>query len=415
MKKLALTVSLIAISTTALAKDMKVDLYGKLDTQFGYRQQKGPFKYDSASYGNGKLDNYGIVNDSKLGFSAAGKLNNGVEYGAIIEINSDTSKDSTREESRIGKKTMFYMQNARLGKLEAGAGNAGASGTMQVSANKIARGAGGIKGAATKWINKKYPVPTLGTADFDKEFIKWPTLPTDCNYDDNASKLSYYTPVFSGFQLGVSYTPNLDHTGTVSDINSPAAPTSDMAAAAVEKFKNVGQVGISYATKINDFDIKTSFTAENAKSFGTTPARHGIEAWEVGAVVGYKGFSVAGSYSDWKKTGAPRDAVSGKKYGGGYWTAGASYTKDQFGVSATYFQSKTANLFTSDENISAYSAKGALVSKSNKFEILSIGADYTVVKGLMPYAEVSFFKAKHATAVVNNKGTIYLVGTKLTF
>ena len=51
----------------------------------------------------------------------------------------------------------------------------------------------------------------------------------------------------------------------------------------------------------------------------------------------------------------------------------------------------------------------------NKFEVLSIGTEYTVAPGLMPYAEISFFKTKYNTSPANNRGSVLLVGTKLTF
>ncbi len=415
MKKIALTLTLILASSSALAKGMDVKLYGKMDTQFGYRQQSGNFKNSDASQKGAKLDNHGIASDTKIGFEASNAFSNGLKYGGIIEINADTSKNASKDDDTVGKKTILYIEGKKIGRFEAGSGDAGVSGSMQTSASEIARGSGGINGKATKWINKKFSIGNNYNSDFDKEFIKWPTLPTDCDYDANAAKITYYTPKFSGLQLGVSYTPNLDHTGTVSDIDNQTKPQKGSPVTAVEKFKEVVQAGISYTTKINDFEIKSSFTAERAKSAPTTPARKGLMAWEVGAVIGYKGFSIAGSYSDWEHTGAPKNRYQNKKYGGGYWTAGVAYTDDKFGISATYFKSKKANLYTSNEDLATFTAKDVQDNTFNKFEILSLGVDYKVAPGFMPYAEISYFKTKHSHNVSNNKGNIYLLGTKLTF
>ena len=47
--------------------------------------------------------------------------------------------------------------------------------------------------------------------------------------------------------------------------------------------------------------------------------------------------------------------------------------------------------------------------------MLSIGMDYKVAPGLMPYAEVNYFKHDRAGTNIDNKGYIYLIGTKLSF
>ena len=58
----------------------------------------------------------------------------------------------------------------------------------------------------------------------------------------------------------------------------------------------------------------------------------------------------------------------------------------------------------------------------NKFEALSIGADYLVMPGFMPYVEVTKFKFKendnYGTGTDKakfNKGTVILAGTKISF
>jgi predicted porin len=51
----------------------------------------------------------------------------------------------------------------------------------------------------------------------------------------------------------------------------------------------------------------------------------------------------------------------------------------------------------------------------NKFTNLSLGAEYKLAPGLLPYAEASFFRMKDSIAPTNNNGAIYLTGLRLTF
>ena len=51
---------------------------------------------------------------------------------------------------------------------------------------------------------------------------------------------------------------------------------------------------------------------------------------------------------------------------------------------------------------------------------MSIGADYKLAPGLVPYVEVSFFEADDnvtdvAGASEDNEGTVFIVGTALNF
>lgn len=408
MSRYLIASGLILMSFSALAEPIKAEISGKLDTQWGYRQQKDTFKYKDNDNTQPKLSTSGIVNSTSITFKANHKLNNGVKYGGLIKLNADTSINLAEENNTIADKVLFFVES-NYGRFEGGAYD-GAPAIMQVSANNIARATGGINGNMQKWINKKVQNKTYNQAlDFGQEFIKWPTLPIDCDFDSNVSKVTYYTPTISGFQFGLGYIPDVNRTGTVATLNDVSAPPVGSPLNAVKGFKDVIEGGLKYTGKFKELDIEASVIAERSRNSGKTANRRELLAYEVGALVTYKEFSVAGSYSDWTHSGAPKTKLAGKKYVGGYWTAGVAYATKNAGVSLTYFNSQRANLFTGDEAITNTS------NSSNKFQVLSLGADYTVAPGLMPYAEVSFFKTKYHANPVNNKGSVLLIGTKLTF
>ena len=76
-------------------------------------------------------------------------------------------------------------------------------------------------------------------------------------------------------------------------------------------------------------------------------------------------------------------------------------------VSATYFNST--------KGLSNATAGG----KQNTLKLFSLGVDYKLAPGFMPYAEYSNFKFEDyngtTTKVDSNTGHVYMVGTKLAF
>ena len=74
--------------------------------------------------------------------------------------------------------------------------NDGAMSTMTYSGEKALSGTGGFDGGATKNVNV---ADAFGA----------PTGPSTVGATSDDSKITYYTPDLSGFQLGVSYTPRM--------------------------------------------------------------------------------------------------------------------------------------------------------------------------------------------------------------
>lgn len=149
------------------------------------------------------------------------------------------------------------------------------------------------------------------------------------------------------------------------------------------------QAGLSYEHEFeNGVDVLTSIVGEIGES--EDPTFEDLAAYQVGLKLGYQGFSVAGSYGDWGDStlavGAPGDTT--------FWTAGAAYETGPLGVSVTYIDAEQVN---------------------NEFNNIALSADYQLAPGLVPYAEVSFFEFDEAGTAIDNEGTLFLVGSTLTF
>jgi hypothetical protein len=415
-------------SAASAAEGMKVTLGGDLNTQLGYRDQDSKFKNqfpDTAT--SNALHKFSVVNDTKLHVKADGSAR-GMKYGAMVELNADTSASKTANSS-IARQTKMYV-DTMFGKLEAGS-TFGAYDALRVSMVNSSKATGGINGDAKYWWN---PMITGTDAFHAKDlvvnnFITNPSLPTSVDADTKATanKISYFTPQYMGIKAGVSYIPDVDMFGTVAGINSVFKNKSNQLGDAtnnpvaadkygqVSGFKNVFSGGFHFGHKFDKVTVKASLVGEAGTAKNTnTPnlsasnniKRQDLRAWEVGGSVNFMGFTAAGSYGDWGKSGTPKldttagAAVTGKKKSH-FWNAGLAYEHNTLGASVGYFESK----------------RGGLNKAAHKeARIISFGVDYKAAPGFMPYVEANWFRLKDKNTSGNkNDGTILLAGTKLMF
>lgn len=449
MKKVLFTSAMFALAaSSALAHEAgpKVTFGGSLDTQLGFNDEKKAFKYTNAttpgSSGNAAVNDFAIVNDTSLHAKVDGKAH-GMGYGGMIKLNADTSNSKVGSSDKASQ-TMMYVES-KFGRMEAGS-YTGSYNAMKVDASSFARATGGIDGDSTYYFNQSFANGgALNARSNTKvsgrgEFVTSPSLPT--NYDDNkvanAAKVNVFTPSFAGFKAGLTYTPDTDQHGTVNKYHSVTRQYSTAAGEGVDSrfsgYKDVFQGGLHYAGKFDKVGVKFAALGEvgaakdsvsNTKYF----ERHDLRAYELGANFSYMGFTVGGSYGDMGKSGTFKsirtltggtNAVSGKK-DADYYTLGAGYEHGNMGVSLGYFKS-SAGAFTSNR-ATVTGGNGVNYSGKGEFSNVSLGVDYKLAPGFMPYAEVNVFEMKDKAYAVTtaaaepkkNSGTIVLVGSKLQF
>ena len=377
MKKILLgTTGLVGaalLASVASAETPKVTLGGFSDFQAGYVDQDNEAATDARDFS--------FRNDNEISVHVDGKTDGGLGYGAVIDLEADINDDADNQGEQAAR-TFTYLESG-WGRAEMG-GNKSAAATMRVDASSVAVATGGINGAWT------YFASAAGD-----NFISTSKLPTEHGlttaFGDestyNATKLTYYTPSWMGLQGGVSYTPGIDADTASGRGQAPAVRDSD--------FADIWDLGVSYNhTFDNTWKLGVAGTYEtgNSDNYG---AIGDVNAWNVGAVLGFGGFSLAGSYGDWADSGLA--AATGDE--GDYWTAGLGYEAGPVGLSATYIDS-------------TLEATGA----DSEFNNLVFGADYKLAPGLTPYAEVSMFEADGSgTAATDNEGTVVILGTQIAF
>ena len=341
------------IAGAAQAEDPKVMVGGVIDFQAGYADQDG----------SANQSDFGFRNDTEVSFSVHGKADNGLGYGAVIDLEADVTGDANNE--GLNASNTYVFMDGSFGRFELGS-TAGAAETLAVEADNIARGTGGIDG---DWVYFANPTGAgfISTPGLGAEHGSVTAFGDESSF--NANKINYYSPRFSGFQLGVSYTPDLENRGQLVDRLENG-------------YGDVWEAGLNYE---GDWD-GLGFAAAATGIMGDAEFAGGndLEGYNVGLATNLYGFNVAGSYGDWLDTlGVDAD----------YYTVGLGYDFGPFGASATWLDSSAG---------------------ANDFENLVIGADYSLAPGLTPYAEVSMFDADGG-AGASNDGTVVILGTELAF
>jgi outer membrane protein OmpU len=446
MRRLLLTTALVSMSATAafadgytpMAKDFDIKLGGDLDFQAGFRSQKKSYTLDSAS-GNDSGSQQGITaNNKNVGFDTTAELYldarnttaQGMTYGAHVGIETTTASNRNIDNKHANTSYLF-MEHKDMGRLEAGS-NADAANSMMVSGASVASATGGVAGDWWKYVvlsSKSSTGTELNRIPDASNFILTPEvsmdyinlLPGSSNVStagkaglvpntEKARKLTYYTPKFNGFQVGLSYAPDLSNKGSVASL-----PSVETANGGVS---NAFSLGLGWDGKIQkDHMVKVAATGvfgDPKHVSGTVVKKHDTREMGVGAMYMFKEMlSVALGYTNYDKTGLLKPATTttslGAKKGFAY-TGGIGLAMDKFTVSLT----------------------GMISEKNkNKATLYSLGADYKMAPGLMPYAEVTMFDLKQkraqdattgaisdispSTDKTKNKGTAFILGTKVKF
>lgn len=370
--------------------------------------------------------------DASLTFTVNGINDYGFKYGAFVELNANSTYNSWNND--LNSKQAYIYGESLLGKVEIG-NTLGASQKMKVDASTFARATGGINGKYLNFIN--LPSISASTSAINPLFILIPELPTahggyatgfnnvnyfcDFNgdgvisagtdevacYDErsnenyrlnfeeiqNATKISYYTPEILGFQAGVSYTPDTGNKGTSGYLSSKL-DTGDL--------DQVIEYGASFTQTIYGLGISLSFTGENGKteSKSTTEPyrafRKNLQAYQYGGNLTFWGLTIGGSIGNWNQSMFYKDKSLNANNGDGkYYTYGLAYEFGPVNVSFGAFNSEF---------------------QKNEYKAYSVGADYKVAKGFLPYVEFTSFKfTPNDTNIETNEGFVVLAGFLLNF
>jgi len=207
------------------------------------------------------------------------------------------------------------------------------------------------------------------------------------------NKLTYLTPVFSGFQFGVSYTPDVNNFGL--DTTGTAGVTQNNS---LHSFGSAFEGSGRYEGKFQGIDVTlgggySDVTDEKTDGTNDVMGSDGFKQWNLGGNVGWEAFNFGLAYL--QDNGGVSDNIDGNKT----WDAGVDYTTGPYKLGFSYLNNKLE-----------------LDSATNKADTdrYTGGLVYTYGPGMTFRGSVSYVKTALPT-VSDVTATDVLVGTQINF
>lgn len=256
---------------------------------------------------------------------------------------------------------------------------------------------------------------TVGRADVGGAIAGTNTLTAhSVTANANATKIVYYSPVFSGFQAGLSYTPRND--SNLTDVNRTKAGTTAVISAANSAtgvaygnwsslFQDIVEIGANYKNTFGGVGIAASGGYFWGKAETTSGVAYkDLNAFQLGAKVTYAGFTLGGGYVSHGESGQAKSANLFRDKNE-VWNVGLQYATGPILVGAAY---------TNGKDPGSLSVRG-----KRELETWGLGASYTVAPGLAVGAEYTYFDANSdlttATTNYDDKGSVILLRSVVTF
>lgn len=255
--------------------------------------------------------------DTEVHLNGEVALDNGITAGAHMELLADRGDTTTVQESYM------YLSSA-WGRVNFGEED-GIAYLLQVGAPSADDKVDGIRpyigtfatGAGTAG----------GTLDYAQDPFGY------------SNKLTYITPVFNGFQAGVSFTPTI--AGADANANGIAAANASNTAGDLE---NGVEVAARYEGSFNAIDLALGAGYSFASLEESAVGSDDLDQWNVGANIGFGAFGVGAAYLDSEGGAAAADVESDT------WVAGVDYTTGPYKLGVSYLntETETAGATTAD-------------------------------------------------------------------
>ncbi|UKJ73859.1 porin [Azospirillum brasilense] len=323
------------------------------------------------------------------------KADNGLEYGGRIRMRANSGANNAR--TMDADRGYIFAQGA-FGQVQMGVTNSFNDATYVTAPQDYLQL--GIYDGVAAWIGQTSDIGG-GLAGLNGSMLSQSLV-----VENNATKIVYFSPRFAGLQVGASYTPRNDDSHA-SVNRADLTPVTATGRGFSTTFEDLVEVGANYSNTFGGVSLKASAGYYWGSAAGTTTVGASVEdlnAWQVGAQLGYAGFSLGGSYTDFGESGQIQTATSDNEKSR-LWVVGAQYTAGPIVVGANYKSGKDA---------------GSLYAAGDRtLEVIEVGAGYTVAPGLTLQAQYDYFKAESdlstAAADLDNDGHVVLLRTVLAF
>ena len=382
MNKLLATSALVAAGLVASAgvasaqapAPIQVVVGGFMHQYFGTASNNDGVTYAS---GNGRGNAAAVVSqmnkmsqqsDTEIFVGGRSTLSNGIVIGFDVQLEGNSDTNANKNLDQVDESYIFI--DGAFGRVLIGSENE-ASYIMHVGA----------------------PAPGATWGANEAYTVNWVLRPNAVTFNDTTSsfqngdgqRLTYFTPRFSGLQLGVSYTPN-----ALEDVNGFV----DQRAARA----NGWSPGLNYTNTLMGIRVAASagltYYPEIDGAAPTTANGNAIKDYSAGLQLGMGAFTVGGGYRVIDNNLGAND--------GSAWSIGGAYQAGPIAVSASFLQS-TAN--------------GTAVVGDDVVKQTILSAAYTMGPGVDLVGSIfsMSFKDEGGASTNNNSGSGGVVGIRLMF
>ncbi len=322
--------------TAPASSPIQITVGGYMYNFFSYTdQQDRTNSTTGTSTATAKPTGFNVNTDNEIWFQGKTTLANGISVALRVELEANTESDQIDES--------FAIVEGAFGRLEIGStDNSAYKMSIHAPDSQIGIAVAGVQSYTSNVVSN----PT-GRSGLDTPLAT--TLPR--MGDNDSEKISYYTPRFEGFQLGVSYVPEM--TQDRHGIGGVSFRSNT--------YNNGVSVGLNFTRAFGPIDIAAAggYVHWNKPAMGTgTPGGATLSdphAYTLGAQIGYAGFRLGGSYlkqKDFDLVTAGQTGAGAAMTGGGFtavtdsfldgrsWDLGLTYTFGPAVVGITYMDGR---------------------------------------------------------------------------
>lgn len=322
MKKILFATTAIAglatVATPAMADALELDLGGF------YRGYGVYADNDDAT-----LRDFDLRHDAEIHFTGETTLDNGLTVGVHSEMDMavDNADAANADDQALDQDEIYAYMEGTWGRINWGQED-GAAYLLQVAAPSADSN---IDGLRTQIQGIDTSALTVGSSVLD--------YAQDMNgLGEAATKITYLTPKFGGFQAGVSYAPEVSDDPNVLG-NGLATPATDTQ---TTDFEDLMEAGVRFDGAWDEigFSIGAGYgTASPEVTAATGVGSDDFEQWNVGVNFQWMAFELGGAWLDSNNgfdTGGDSETwVAGLGWNNGPYTAGVSYLDRSTDVGAT--------------------------------------------------------------------------------
>ena len=324
-------------------------------------------------------EDYGSI-DVKMGgaeaqFTAQTTLDNGIDLMGRIELSGFTTDDQIDE--------TYIRAQGGFGQVTLGADDDAWNLTHYSSPNP------GLNG--------------IDSPNYRHAVVTGARTGTNSSLTGDANKITYFTPRFSGFQFGISYTPNTADTNGDSGSSPYDRNSGDL--------ENVVGIGANFSRSFGGVAVGASAgwqsgtTNEKFDHDGMSDtAERGIDTdpsqWHVGGTVSRGGWTLGGAYASYEGSGGDvsnavtvdsvtYDVDLSGELAATAWAVGATYNTGPWTVGVGYLQSEED---TASASTNADSTGHTVTTLTGETTVVNAGASYALAPGVTLAADVSFYE-----------------------